>query len=101
MKVRFWQMWELPARHAGQVPSHSRGITVTRSPADQPSTSVPTDSTVPLISCPKTSGVRTRRSMCPWAMCRSVPQRPTNATRTCTWPAGGGAYSVVTIPTVP
>ena len=36
MKVRFWQMCVLPARQAGQVPSHSSGITVTFSPGDQP-----------------------------------------------------------------
>ena len=36
MKFRFWQMWELPARQAGQVPSQSSGITVTASPAAHP-----------------------------------------------------------------
>ena len=35
MKSRFWQMWVLPARHAGHVPSQASGITVTRV-ADRP-----------------------------------------------------------------
>ena len=38
MKFRFWQMCELPARQAGQVPSQSSGITVTASPAAHPVT---------------------------------------------------------------
>ena len=76
MKLRFWQMCWFPARHAGQVPSQSKGMTVTWSPAVHSVTPSPTAATTPLISWPMTAGVVTRASMLPWKMCRSVPQKP-------------------------
>ena len=69
---------------AGQVPSQASGMTVTASPVDQPATPSPTLSIVPLVREPKISGVVTRASMAPWTTCRSVPHKPTKATRTCT-----------------
>jgi len=69
-------MCEFPARHAGQVPSQARGMTVTGSPTVQPSTPSPRAAMVPLISWPITAGVATRASMWPLRMCRSVPQIP-------------------------
>ena len=76
MKFSRWQTCEWPARHAGHSPHQSRGITVTRSPGDQPVTPSPTAETVPDISCPSTAGTVTRASIAPWKMWRSVPQMP-------------------------
>ena len=42
MNFRLWQMWLWPATQAGQCPHGSSGRTVTRSPALQPSTPLPT-----------------------------------------------------------
>ena len=72
------------------MPSQSSGMTVTRSPTDQPSTPSPTSAMVPLISWPNTKGIVTRASIDPCRMCRSVPQRPVNATAICTSPVAGG-----------
>ena len=97
MKSRFWQMWELPARQAGQVPSQASGMTVTASPTLHPSTPSPIAAIVPLISWPNTRGFSTRASMLPCRMCRSVPHSPTYATRSCTSPGRGGAGSASAI----
>ena len=82
-------MWLRP-RSAGVSPRGSSGRTTTSSPGWKPSTPSPISATVPDISCPITCGGRTRASIAPCAMCRSVPQTPQYATSSRTSPAAGG-----------
>ena len=65
MNFRLWQMWLWPAAQAGHCPQGSSGRTVTRSPAFQPVTPLPTAVMVPDISCPMTCGRVKRCAMAP------------------------------------
>ena len=75
MKSRFWQMCWLPARQAEQVPSQISGMTVTGRRPTSPDTGADCgDGAGCLVA--EDQGGRTRASMSPCTMCRSVPHSP-------------------------
>ena len=76
-----------PSRHSGHTPhTLPLGCTAARSPARQPSTPGPTDTTSPANSCP----ITTPSSYLPSCIaCKSVPQIPEYRVRNSTSPASG------------
>ena len=81
-----------PRWQSAHFPHDGAHDSTTSSPTATLSTPSPTASTTPAPSWPSTIGVG--RSHSPLTMWRSVPQMPTAAIRTSTWPAPGSSSSM-------
>src|SRR6185436_15539290 len=79
-----------PRAQAAQSPQGMMKLETTRSPGRTPATSSPTASTIPEISCPRTTGIGNFRS--PLAMCRSEWQTPQAAILMRTSPSLGSGW---------